>query len=58
MDIISRLRNSSEGRKAGMPVEGYRSILLQTRLRSLLGVLAANRRRAARDIKTGVDHAP
>jgi GT2 family glycosyltransferase len=38
LEIISRLRNSTEGRRARMPLGGYRSILVKTRLRSLLGM--------------------
>ena len=37
LDIVSRLRESSEGRKYASSLSGYRSIIMRTRLRSLLG---------------------
>ena len=36
-EIISRLRNSSEGQRAGRALAGYRSVMLRTRLVSLFG---------------------
>jgi glycosyltransferase involved in cell wall biosynthesis len=37
LEIVSRLRKSSEGRKYARSLAGYRSIVMRTRLRSLLG---------------------
>jgi GT2 family glycosyltransferase len=36
LDIVSRLRNSTEGQRSRLPLPGYNSIALKTRLRSLL----------------------
>jgi GT2 family glycosyltransferase len=38
LDIVSRLRNSSEGRKRALPLTGYRSIVIRTKMRSWLGL--------------------
>lgn len=40
LEIVSRLRKSSEGRKYANPLTGYRSIVLRARMRSLLGLAA------------------
>ena len=40
LEIISRLRGSTEGRKYARPLTGYRSIVMRTRMRSLLGRVA------------------
>lgn len=37
LDIVSRLRESTEGRKNDHPLDGYRSIIMRTKMRSLLG---------------------
>ena len=37
LEIVSRLRRSSEGRKQAQPLSGYRSIVMRMRLRSLMG---------------------
>jgi hypothetical protein len=37
LEIVSRLRQSSEGRKYAHSLSGYRSIIMRARLRSLLG---------------------
>jgi GT2 family glycosyltransferase len=36
LQIVSRLRNSTEGQRSRLPLAGYNSIALKTRLRSLL----------------------
>jgi GT2 family glycosyltransferase len=36
LEIISRLRNSAEGQKRRMPLAGYRSTLVRSRIRSVL----------------------
>ncbi len=36
VEVISRLKNSSEGQKVGIPLAGYRSIMLRRRFMSLL----------------------
>jgi GT2 family glycosyltransferase len=41
LEIVSRLRKSSEGRKYARSLAGYRSIAMRSRLRSLLGFAAA-----------------
>jgi GT2 family glycosyltransferase len=38
LDIVSRLRKSTEGRKYARSLPGYRSIVMRTRMRSLLGL--------------------
>jgi hypothetical protein len=38
LEIVSRLRKSTEGRKYAHPLTGYRSIVMRTRMRSLLGL--------------------
>ena len=38
LEIVSRLRKSSEGRRYGHALRGYRSIVIRTRLRSSLGL--------------------
>jgi GT2 family glycosyltransferase len=38
LEIVSRLRQSTEGRKYGHSLSGYTSIVMKARLRSLLGV--------------------
>jgi GT2 family glycosyltransferase len=38
LDIVSRLRNSSEGRQSRVPLAGYQSRVLKVRLRSLFSV--------------------
>jgi hypothetical protein len=38
LEIVSRLRKSTEGRKYASPLTGYRSIVIRTRMRSLLGL--------------------
>ena len=38
--IVSRLRKSTEGRKYAHRLTGYRSIVMRTRMRSLLGRVA------------------
>ena len=38
LEIVSRLRKSTEGRKHAHPLNGYRSIVMKTRMRSLLGL--------------------
>jgi GT2 family glycosyltransferase len=38
LEIVSRLRKSAEGRKYANPLTGYRSIIMRTRMRSLLGL--------------------
>ena len=38
LEIVSRLRKSTEGRKYAHPLAGYRSIVMKTRVRSLLGL--------------------
>jgi GT2 family glycosyltransferase len=40
LEIVSRLRNSTEGRKYSHPLTGYRSIVLRAKMRSLLGLAA------------------
>jgi GT2 family glycosyltransferase len=40
LEIVSRLRKSTEGRKYAHPLTGYRSIVMRTRMRSLLGLAA------------------
>jgi hypothetical protein len=40
LEIVSRLRKSTEGRKYAHPLAGYRSIIMRTRMRSLLGLAA------------------
>jgi uncharacterized protein YcbK (DUF882 family) len=41
LDIVSRLRKSTEGRKYAHALAGYRSIVMRTRMRSLLGLAAS-----------------
>ena len=41
LEIVKRLRKSSEGRKYAHSLAGYRSIVMRTRLRSLLGFAPA-----------------
>jgi GT2 family glycosyltransferase len=41
LDIVSRLRKSSEGRKHAHSLRGYRSIIVRMRLRSLFGFAAS-----------------
>ena len=41
LEIVSRLRRSSEGRKYAHSLAGYRSIAMRARLRSLLGFAAS-----------------
>jgi hypothetical protein len=41
LDIVSRLRQSTEGRKYARSLSGYRSTIMRTRLRSLLGFAAS-----------------
>jgi len=41
LDIVSRLRKSSEGRKCAHALSGYRSIIMRARLRSLLGLASS-----------------
>jgi hypothetical protein len=41
LDIVLRLRQSSEGRKYAHALSGYRSIMMKARLRSLLGLAAS-----------------
>jgi hypothetical protein len=50
LEIISRLRQSTEGRRYAHPLTGYRSIVMRTRVRSLLGRVA--RRPGNRDVIT------
>jgi GT2 family glycosyltransferase len=50
LEIISRLRQSTEGRKYAHPLTGYRSIVMRTRVRSLLGRVAGRPRN--RDVIT------
>jgi GT2 family glycosyltransferase len=38
LEIVSRLRNSTEGQRYRLPLAGYNSIALKTRLRSLLSI--------------------
>jgi GT2 family glycosyltransferase len=38
LDIVSRLRQSTEGRKYAHALSGFRSLVLKARLRSLLGI--------------------
>jgi hypothetical protein len=38
LEIVSRLRKSTEGRKYAHPLTGLRSIVMRTRMRSLLGL--------------------
>jgi GT2 family glycosyltransferase/glycosyltransferase involved in cell wall biosynthesis len=40
LEILSRLRKSTEGRKYAHPLIGYRSIVMRTRVRSLMGLAA------------------
>jgi len=42
LDIVSRLRKSTEGRKNSIPLNGYRLILMRARMRSLLGLAASS----------------
>jgi GT2 family glycosyltransferase len=41
LDIVSRLRKSTEGRKYAHALAGYRSIVMRMRMRSLLGLAAS-----------------
>jgi hypothetical protein len=41
LDIVSRLRKSTEGRKYAHALAGYRSIVMRTRMRSILGLAAS-----------------
>jgi len=41
LEIVSRLRKSTEGRKYAHALDGYRLIVMRTRMRSLLGLAAS-----------------
>jgi GT2 family glycosyltransferase len=41
LEIVSRLRKSTEGRKYAHALAGYRSIVMRTRMRSFLGLAAS-----------------